>query len=210
MILERQQITEVILIKIVLRTQDHFPHFRCSIQCMWTAACAALFICVCVFNRHYWQYYNRTEAGGGCDRWWDQWWTCTKESWCRIRNGEQTLFSFSFSFFFSALLALFWDRSQSTSADIFFTSAVCTVSSQTLWLCGWGVPPSGFLSSHNLSAVHYTFQSIESKQKTILILFFACIYLAFVLVPNLFCHDSTQMSWSTFHCHDLKKQKTGC
>ncbi len=139
--------------------------FRCCIQCMCTAACAALLMCVCVVDRHYWQYNGRPEAGGGCDRRWDQWWTCTKESWCRLRHGEQTLFSFFSLCIFSSWLAVSWDWSQSTSVDIFFTSAVFGVSSQALclWLCRLGAPPSGFLSSHSFSAVHYTFQTNKNK-----------------------------------------------
>lgn len=69
---------------------------------------------------------------------------------------SKTYFLFSVSIF-----SFFWLLSQSTSLDIFFISAVFRVPSQALclWLCGLGAPPSGFLSSHNFSAVHYTFQT---------------------------------------------------
>lgn len=57
-----------------------------------------LFMCVCMFNRHYWQHHGRPEAGGGCDRRRNQWWTCAEEGWCRICNGEQIARLFVYPF----------------------------------------------------------------------------------------------------------------
>ena len=142
-----------------------------------------------MFDRHYWQYYGGPEAGGSCNRRWDQWWTCTKESWCWLRHGKQN----PLSLFFFVLLGSFWDWSWWTSADVFFTSAVFRLSFQThcLWLRRWGAPPSGFLWPHNFSAVHYTFLDNTKKRNdntdAALLATYSFIFICFIAVV-LFSH----------------------
>ena len=121
-----------------------------------------LCVYVCVFDRHYWQHHGRPEAGGGCDRRWNQWWACTKESWCRFRHGEQIPFPFfCFVSFFCLACFLLWLILVNICGYLLHLCSGGSSQALCLWLCRWGAPPSGFHTSHNYSAVICTFQTTD-------------------------------------------------
>lgn len=112
---------------------------------------------VCLFLRYHWQHHGGPEAGGSCDRRRHQRWTCIEESRRWIRNGERTVV-------FSISLAVFLDQLQHLQVSSSPLQYVGFPVTFTLRQCGHGVPPSGFLSSHNLPAVlGYTSQNFVFK-----------------------------------------------
>lgn len=133
----------------------------------WCAPLRTFLTCVCFFLRYHWQHHGRSEAGGSCDRRWHQWWTGIKESWCWIRNGEY--------FFPLTALAVFLDQPQHLQIS---SSPLLIVSFTVLFSlrqCGCAVPPSGFLSSHNIPAVLcYTIHNFVFK----VVLFLICLFVA--------------------------------
>lgn len=146
--------------------------------------------CLCVFARHYWQHCNRPEAGGGCDRRWDQRWTRTKESWCWIRHGEQTLLICSIIFSIFILFSTFLiQRLQISSSPLQYeVSALC------LWLCSLGAPPSGCVSSHCFY-VHITSQTTENKTFSIWYLVISSVLLTNKIIWHTHMHGRAPFLW---------------